>query len=329
MQVSKGLEFIEQKQDSVLHIPVHPECNNFCIFCFESSRDQRREINSQYTSDVVRTILEKNRRITSKVNFSSGEPTLNENLIQYIQWAKELGYTKIGITTNGRKLSYNQYALSIAEAGVTEVVFSLHGHNSKMHDMMTRTKGSFDQIIKGIRNIKELSEYFPIQIVLACVLTQYQLEEVEDLIEHYLSLEPYEIVLNIVQPRDINMEKYFFRVMPQYKDIASKLEDIYRRKQSLFYKNGRRQISIIDLPLCQSHLVRDVIGFGEKRVIENPPLYVEAHKLKDEPRIIFDNDEEKIKLTSCKKCLYDSYCNGVFKNYILNYGHDEFKPILI
>ena len=321
---TKQEEFYIQKNDSVLHIPVHPECNNFCIFCFESSRDQRREINSKYTPDIVKKILEDNIITTSKVNFSSGEPTLNKNLIQYIIWAKELGYTKISLTTNGRRIKYRNYALELAEAGITEITFSLHGHTPTLHDAMTRTKGSFLQIIEGIENIKILQQFFSINIVLACVVTQKQMPVLEALLDFYDALKPNEIVLNIVQPRDINMDKYFYRIMPKYSDVVSIISKIYEKKPYLFFNkiNNKRYTSIIDLPLCQSHSIQKTIGFGEKRIIDeiNSNLKIQ--------HIIFDNDTEKIKLKSCNECLYNNSCNGIFKNYINNYGEDEFQPII-
>jgi len=45
--------------------------------------------------------------------------------------------------------SYFELVEKIIKFGLTDIVFSIHGHNSKTHDYLTQSPGSFKQLLKG------------------------------------------------------------------------------------------------------------------------------------------------------------------------------------
>ena len=59
------------------------------------------------------------------------------------------------IATNGRMLSYEDFARTILKAGLNSLVFSIHGHTAKLHDSLTRAPGSFKQLNKGVKNVQK------------------------------------------------------------------------------------------------------------------------------------------------------------------------------
>ena len=68
--------------------------------------------------------------------------SLNPRLTDYVRWARECGYRRIGLTTNARRLGYEAYARRLLEAGLNHVVVSIHGPDARAHDAQTRTPGS-------------------------------------------------------------------------------------------------------------------------------------------------------------------------------------------
>ncbi|MFQ5891326.1 MAG: hypothetical protein ACE5HW_00855, partial [Candidatus Methanofastidiosia archaeon] len=46
----------------------------------------------------------------------------------------------------------------IIRCGANEFFIYLHGHNAKIHDKITKTKGSFEQTIEGIKNLIDLNQ---------------------------------------------------------------------------------------------------------------------------------------------------------------------------
>src|SRR5579859_5520662 len=97
------------RQAERVHVSIGAVCNNNCIFCMEEDREGRRINNGAMTPERVRLILEEHRG-AEEVCFTSGEPTTRTELPQFAGWAKELGFRRISVMTNGRRLSHLPYA---------------------------------------------------------------------------------------------------------------------------------------------------------------------------------------------------------------------------
>lgn len=267
-----------------------------------------------------------------KVIFTSGEPTLNPDLNLLIQKAKSFQYSQISLTTNGRMLAYKQYAEQLINSGLNEIIVSIHGHNAKTHESLTRTKGSFDQTLNGIKNISDLRKKFNVKLIIAVTLNKKNYLYFENVVSSFFKFDISEITFNIVQPLGTFMEKHFNSLMPRYSDVAIIIEDFYKKNKTIFYQKRKncyyRVISIIDLPFCQSKILSEYMGYGEKRVVED--IKKEDNKFINElDTIIFnDNKDLKIKQDACNLCKYDSACNGIYINYIKRFGWKEFRPVI-
>ena len=83
-----------------------------------------------------------------------GEPTLRKDLFRIAALGRRLGYGRVKLQTNGMMLAYPEYARRCAEAGITEVAFSLKGANAATHDRITRTAGCFDLMARGVERAR-------------------------------------------------------------------------------------------------------------------------------------------------------------------------------
>ena len=125
-------------------------CNK-CIFCLDSDF---KEKNAFIPFKVLKEkILQATSEGYTRLVVSGGESTISPQFIETIQFAKQSGFKKIQVITNGRMFSYKSFATNAINAGLTEVTFSIHGHNSKIHDKLTGVNGSFNQALKGIKNL--------------------------------------------------------------------------------------------------------------------------------------------------------------------------------
>ena len=97
------------RQAERVHVSIGAVCNNNCVFCMEEDRDGRYVNNSAMTAERVRWILEENRG-AEEVCFTSGEPTTRPELPDFVAQARTLGYGRISMMTNGRRLSHLPYA---------------------------------------------------------------------------------------------------------------------------------------------------------------------------------------------------------------------------
>lgn len=136
------------KNKKILILELNNKCNNACYFC---------DIDKSGYSDkdfVLSQIGHAGRRGYVSLDIRGSEPTLNRNLFGYIEKAKKSGFTDITVFSNGRMFCYYDYCRKIAEAGVNRVIFFLYTHDEKVFDETTMVRGSFMQLVEGIRNMR-------------------------------------------------------------------------------------------------------------------------------------------------------------------------------
>lgn len=123
-------------------------CNNKCLFCCASSDRSMRSL-AQIKSELD-AAREKD---CDEVVLTGGEPTIYPDIIEVVSYAKSIGFKSIKTVTNGRMFFYRDFTDEIINAGLNEIIFSIHGPAPEVHDLHTGSPGSFSQLIKGIKNV--------------------------------------------------------------------------------------------------------------------------------------------------------------------------------
>ena len=140
------------------------DCNDRCIFCLDAhthdgtNRD-REEIRSQ--------ILDGRRKGAQRLILSGGEPTIHPDFVKFVKLGRLAGYRKVQTVTNGRMFAYPEFLKRSLDAGLSEITFSIHGPNARIHDALVGTKGAFEQEVKGLHNA--LADGRPIINIDVCV----------------------------------------------------------------------------------------------------------------------------------------------------------------
>ncbi|MBN1772447.1 MAG: radical SAM protein [Deltaproteobacteria bacterium] len=124
-------------------------CNNRCVFCAVGDRPAR----DARTADVLAALRRHRERGFDLLDIDGGEPTLHPDLTTLVAAARDLGYARIAVTTNGRTLSLPGVAAALVRAGVTEVLVSLHAPTRARQEELTRAPGSFAQTVTGLRSL--------------------------------------------------------------------------------------------------------------------------------------------------------------------------------
>jgi len=106
------------------------------------------------------------RRGYRRLGFTGGEPTLRKELPSLIRLAVKIGYRYIRLQTNGLRLADPAYAKSLADAGLSFVKFSIHGHTAEVHDSLTMVPGSYEACLKAMRNLRRLNIGVGVNLVL-------------------------------------------------------------------------------------------------------------------------------------------------------------------
>ncbi|MDI7267789.1 MAG: radical SAM protein [Myxococcota bacterium] len=124
-------------------------CNNHCEFCAVGDRPAR----DARPREVLEALRRHRARGFDLLDIDGGEPTLHGELLTVVAAARELGFRRIAVTTNGRTLSYPRLAGALVRAGVTDVLLSLHAPTAGLQERLTHAAGSFSQTVAGIRNM--------------------------------------------------------------------------------------------------------------------------------------------------------------------------------
>jgi MoaA/NifB/PqqE/SkfB family radical SAM enzyme len=127
-------------------------CNNKCAMCAVGGRPKE----DMDRRDVLNLLKDYRLRGVLMVDFDGGEPTLHPDLLELIGTARRMGYQRVAVTTNGRKMADRGFASRLLLSGITDLLISLYGADAHTHEKATCATGSFQQTVQGIRHALEL-----------------------------------------------------------------------------------------------------------------------------------------------------------------------------
>lgn len=286
-------------------------CNNNCLCCAQA---HNRGKGNKTTEQIKEDLRLARKNDCTGVVFTGGEPTIRDDIFEIVSYAKEIGFDVIQLQTNGRMLAYKPFCEKLIKAGVTEFSPALHGHCAEIHEGLTRTKGSFNQTVQGIKNLRELNQY----ILTNSVVNKINYKYLPELAELLVKLGVNQFQMALVHPVG-NAYIHYDEVVPRISDAAP-----YIKKALQVGIDAGVIVMAEAMPYCMMH------GY-ERCVSENyiPETEIRHYDMVDlnykESRI----KEGKIKFPSCKKCRYDLICEGPWKEFPEKYGSDEFKPVLM
>ncbi len=172
-------------------------CNLFCVHCYAQSRLNRND-KGLSTGKWLSIIDELEEIGVKQLVFTGGEPLLRNDLLQLLTHAflnKNLRH--IQILTNASLFTPSPLLDFIAEKEIG-VGFSFYSHTAAVHDRMTRTPGSWDKTVQGIKLLVSKK----IRPAANIVFTEINEEDVDKTRNFLVSLglENEDIMSNVVLP---------------------------------------------------------------------------------------------------------------------------------
>lgn len=280
-------------------------CNCRCLFC---SMDSPNEDYEQISRERINSILEKkSNQGYFGVALYGGEPTTRSDFFEILKDIKKNDYQFILLETNGRLLADRDFAQKAMELGVNLFIVSIHGKDRATQDYLSQIKGCFEEVTKGIKNVKQLGGLVRTNTVINKMNYQ-QLPEIQDML---VMLEVDH--MNISGLRTIGTAKRNFQsITPFYKEI----EPYLKAAADKGIKSGIR-FSFDVIPLC-------IMKGYENYKLEwnNYKMYFRNIMIDNFAK--FTDSNLKIKGNPCNNCSYIDKCGGVFREYIEAFGWDEF-----
>ena len=132
-----------------LYLYLTDQCNLCCSHCWISPGFSQERQNSIPLADLIKTISEAKSLGLQSVKLTGGEPLLYRDIIGLLEYlvSEDLG---ILIETNGVLLDKNMVA-ALKDSNVDQISVSLDAATEALHDEFRGVKGSFRQVVNGLR----------------------------------------------------------------------------------------------------------------------------------------------------------------------------------
>ncbi len=130
-------------------------CNSRCQYCTQLDyRVIPQADQLDLTTEQIRArIVWAKENGHDELGFSGGEPTIRPDFLELIAFARQTGFERIAVTTNGRMFAYPKFADQAIANGLTRFTFSLHGATPELHDKIAVAQGALTQALAGLDNI--------------------------------------------------------------------------------------------------------------------------------------------------------------------------------
>ena len=124
-------------------------CNQRCVHCYAAGQVQSSQ-KELFTEDW-KAILDKCRKLKiPQVTFTGGEPTMREDLIELIDYAK---WFVTRLNTNGIKLT-KEYCRKLREASLDSMQITFYSYNEEIHNKLVG-EDRYRDVVSGIENAIE------------------------------------------------------------------------------------------------------------------------------------------------------------------------------
>lgn len=131
----------------LLFVELTARCNERCTHCYADASPERAE---ELSLDQVRAALDDARALGfASVQFTGGDPLLHRGLVEAVEHARSVGFTRVELFTNG--LSLSTELLDRLAPMRPEFAFSVYSHDPEEHDAVTRVPGSHARTLRAIR----------------------------------------------------------------------------------------------------------------------------------------------------------------------------------
>jgi len=134
----------------VAYFTITRNCNLACSYCYQGLKDR---INTDVTLDNVDIILKKVKEVNPncKIIITGGEPFIHKHVFNIIEQIQEMDL-EFSILTNGTLIDQNVAKRLKQYSNLKNIQISIDGITEETNSI-TRGKGSFEKIIRGIHNV--------------------------------------------------------------------------------------------------------------------------------------------------------------------------------
>ncbi len=284
-----------------LELELLTNCDQYCIYCSDNfkyvlnpdlNKEKKSYPKKSQQLENFKLCQNKIRQASGKIEevvFIGDDCTSSPHLAKLIKMAKAYHYKKIKIITPGGVFSDKGKTKELINSGLTHVVVTLAGYDSKTHESVSLTHGSFNRLINGLKVLLENSIWLEVNIP----LIKQSLDNIPKLLRLLRILRIDQVNLFIWYPNE-NRREYYEYLMPRFEEIIAVLRAV---------KTGRYTLNNMPFCLNPNKQIFNVIFSG----------------LSDDVTKYFR------KYVFCQKCEFATQCPGIYDLYTKKYDFNIFK----
>lgn len=211
-------------------------CNNRCVYCYNAGNND-----SDIEISVFLRIIELLRDLNlHDVILIGGEPTMHREFLELLGICSSNGIRPL-IVTNGSRFADRDFCKQVVQVGIRGTLFSVLAANANDHDSMTKRKGSFEEITKGIGNLNRLENAGTVQAI--TTITSSNINQLRKLIDLSIEWGLSEKIFNLCTP---SLECYNLETSLSPRKYAEIIEDLYTYAKSRDF----RVVFATNVPKC-------------------------------------------------------------------------------
>jgi len=290
-------------------------CSSHCHFCIDLNK---RDLPDKSTRQIVSEMVEAKAKGVEYLEMIGGETTIRGDFIPLVRTAKKLGFKDVVVVTNGRMFADPAFAKATVEAGVTDLVFSIHGPDAKLHDDLTYVPGAFDELTRGIANVRAAGLE---RIFGNCTVVKRNMKRLPELAALFLKLGIHHVEFIFVDPTYGGAYTNFHGQVPRISEAAPYM----REALEVGRRGGTTDFVVRYVPLC--HFTDYLDQVSEIREVATFRTRHWAPDFKNEDVAAGRVTAGRSKTERCEGCsLYDR-CEGIWKEYVRRYDDAELNPV--
>ncbi len=281
----------------MVDIQITYQCNNNCLSCIIPEKAYCKE--KVEKDDVIRLLDDENPEI---IAIGGGEPSIDPDFFDILRFAAEKNpEAVIKILSNGRYFFYEESVKKLLKVikgndNKFEVHISIYG-TEKVHEKITRSKNSFKQTLKGIKNLLDSG----IEVNLRIIVNRQNYRNLNELSD--MIVEDLDNINKII----FIFSRYMGKAQKNIEEVSVKYDESVEYVQEaidILQKGFKGVIRLYHFPTC----------------VLDPEYRSLVHGMtKESGGVTF--------LDICSECIFKNDCSGIWESYIERFGDKEFEPL--
>lgn len=297
------------------YVEILLNCPLNCVFC---SVGDRKEEGPKEEIEIKKYISEYAKGGCGKLVITGGEPLLHPLLPEFIRYAKEdAGFQEVAIQTGGT-LATRDMVERLRDAGLSQLIFSIHSHKPKVVDELMRRKNVLKKQLNGLKNSIEAG--LPTFVTTLVLKQNYRhlAEFFKFMVKDFPQINHFTI--NYVDAVGNASENE--GVVPKYSE-----SELFLNQAFLTLTKFGKSFRFERVPLCYA------LEFAEnntelRRIITDEQNEVSRDKNFTSYTKKYFKDEY-VRGEACGFCSLKRVCPGIDKHYAKLYGTDEIYPVFV